>query len=253
MGINKIAGSARIGSGFKIGDFCIVGEHVVIGDNVTIGNGVIIHNDTRIGSNVTIQDNAVIGKGAVRAKNSVANIIGGKDGETAPAIIMDNCIIGTSSILYRGCTLHNDCYIADLATVRENVVIGEGTIVGRGVCIENCCDIGKMCKIETNAYITAFSRLEDYVFIAPGVITTNDNYLGRTSERYSRIKGVTVKRGGRIGGNSTILPGKVIESDALVGAGSIVTKDVPAGTVVKGNPAVPYKTVPEKELLKNNL
>ena len=102
-----------------------------------------------------------------------------------------------------------------------------------------------MCKIETNAYITAFSRLEDYVFIAPGVITTNDNYLGRTSERYSRIKGVTVKRGGRIG--QLHHPSRqVIESDALVGAGSIVTKDVPAGDCSKGNPAVPYKTVPER-------
>jgi len=253
LGINLIAESAKVGSGLNVGNFSIIGEYVVIGDNVTIGNGVIIHKDTRIGNNVTIQDNAVVGKDSVRAKNSVANNIGSKDRDTAPTIIMDSCIIGTSSILYRGCTLHNDCYIADQAAVRENVTIGEGTIVGRGVCIENCCEIGEMCKIETNAYITAFSRLEDYVFIAPGVITTNDNYLGRTSERFSRIKGVTVKRGGRIGGNSTILPGRVIESEALIGAGSIVTKDVPKGTVVKGNPARPYKKVSEKELLKNNI
>jgi len=98
--------------------------------------------------------------------------------------------------------------IADLATVREAVTIGEQTIVGRGVAIENRCTIGKRCKLETDAYITAYSELEDDVFVAPMVATSNDNYMARGSERFKHFKGVTVRRGGRIGVNATVLPAR---------------------------------------------
>jgi len=195
----------------------------------------------------------VIGKMSVKAKNSVANIINKKEKNLSPAVIKDNCIIGTSAILYRGCILENDCYVADQATIRGKVFIGEKTIVGRGVLVENDCSIGRMCKIESNAYITAHSHLDDYVFIAPGVVTTNDNFVGRTKERVKYMKGITVKRGGRIGGNATLLPGKVIGEDALVAAGSVVTKDVEGQMIVKGIPAKGYREVPKEQLLEKNL
>jgi serine O-acetyltransferase len=134
-----------------------------------------------------------------------------------PCKIGDNCIIGTSAVIYAGCEIGKKCLIADLATVREDVTIGDMTIVGRGVAIENYCKIGSKCKIETNAYITAYSEIEDEVFI--------------------KMKGVTAKRKSRIGVNATILPGKVIGEDAFVGAGSVVTKDVEDRKIVVGNPA----------------
>lgn len=253
METNIIALSVKTGDNFNIGNFCIVKDNVRIGHNVSIGNGVVIYSDTSIGNNVVIQDNVIIGKMPVKAKNSVTNIINKDMKKINPVVIKDNCIIGTSVVLYRGCVLESDCYVADQATIREQVSVGEKTIIGRGVLIENDCLIGKMCKIESNAYITAYSSLEDYVFIAPGVITTNDNYVGRTKERVKYMKGITVKRGGRVGANSTLLPGKVIGEDALVAAGSIVTKDVKEKMIVKGTPARPYKKVPEEQLLKNNL
>ena len=119
----------------------------------------------------------------------------------------------------------------------RNTTISEYTIVGRGVTIENYVKIGKRCKLESESYITAYSELEDYVFIAPSVVTSNDNYLGRTEERFKHFKGITVKKGGRIGANAVILPGKTIGEDALVAAGSVVTKDVPPGETVSGYPA----------------
>lgn len=141
--------------------------------------------------------------------------------------------------------------IADLATVREAVTIGEETIVGRGVAIENRCTIGKRCKLETNAYITAYSRLEDDVFVAPMVATSNDNYMARGTERFKHFKGVTVKRGGRIGVNATILPGRTVSEQGVVAAGSVVTHDVPARVIVVGNPAHVFRSVPEDQLLEN--
>lgn len=141
--------------------------------------------------------------------------------------------------------------IADLSTVRENVSIGDFTIVGRGVAIENFCKVGSYCKLETNVYLTAYSELEDRVFMAPCVATSNDNFVGRTQERFKHFKGITVKRGGRVGLNATILPGKTVGADALVAAGAVLTKDAPAQTIVMGSPAKSLKRVPPEQLLEN--
>jgi hypothetical protein len=73
--------------------------------------------------------------------------------------------------------------------------------------------IGRYCKLESECYITAYSTLEDRVFVAPGVVTSNDNYVGRTAERFKHFKGVRVKKGGRIGAGSIVLPGITIGED----------------------------------------
>jgi hypothetical protein len=139
--------------------------------------------------------------------------------------------------------------VADLATVREEVTVGAFTIIGRGVAVENQCTIGRYCKLETNAYLTAYSTLEDRVFVAPGVLTSNDNYLGRTEERFDHFEGVTVRRGGRLGVGAVILPGKTVEPDAVVAAGAVLTRDADAETIVAGIPARPFRNVPDAQLL----
>ena len=138
-----------------------------------------------------------------------------------------------------------------MATIRENVKIGEKNVIGRGTTVENFCTVGNNCKIQTNVYITAYSTVEDNVFIAPCVVTSNDNYAARSKERFGKFKGVTVKKGGRIGAGAVILPGKVIEEEGFAAAASVVTKDVPARKVVLGSPAKVIKEVPEDQLLIN--
>lgn len=229
------------------GNNVVIGKNVEFGENIIIGNNVVIYDNTKIGSNVILMDNAVIGKTPTRAKASILPEIK----ELPPCEIGDGVTIGTSAIIYVNAKLANDVFVADLATVRERVEIGEGTIVGRGVAVENDCVVGKKCKLETNCYITAYSTIEDYVFIAPCVVTTNDNYLARDKERYNHFKGVTVKTGGRIGANSTILPGKVIHEDGTIAAGSIVSKDVEKESLVVGTPAREIRKVPESQLLRN--
>lgn len=241
-----ISPSAHIGENVSIGYNAVIAENVIIGDDCTIGHNVVIYDGSRIGRGVRIDDNAVIGKQPIRAANSIF-----KTGDVLPpASIGDDCIVGTSAVVYAGANIGEGVLIADLATVRENVSIGEHTIIGRGVAVENYCTIGSYCKIETNAYITAYSNVGDRAFIGPGVVTTNDNFVGRTEERFKHFKGVTVKRGGRIAAHVTILPGKVINEDSLVAAGSVVTKDVPAKKVVMGTPARETGDVPEEQLLE---
>jgi UDP-2-acetamido-3-amino-2,3-dideoxy-glucuronate N-acetyltransferase len=244
---NFIDPKATLSKEVKIGWYSVIGEEVQIGKGCIIGNNVTIYPNTQIGENVRIDDNTIIGKKPMKAVISATT----KEQELPPTKIGDNCILGTTVVIYRGAVLGNNILVADLSTVRENVTIGNFTIVGRGVAIENSCKIGSYCKLETNVYITAYSELEDYCFIAPCVATSNDNYMGRSKERFKHFKGVTVKKGGRIGLNATILPGKVIREDSQVAAGAVVTKDTPPKKIVLGTPAKVGGDVPEDQLLEN--
>jgi acetyltransferase-like isoleucine patch superfamily enzyme len=247
MSNSCIDDTCKIGKGTIYGNYCVFDAGVEIGNGCQIGNNVIIHKDSKIGNNVRIDDNSVIGKLPMKAANTAVT----KDELLPAASIGSDCIIGTNVVVYRGAEVGKKVLIADLSTVRENVFIGDYTIVGRCVAIENFCKIGRYCKLETNVYITAYSELEDRIFVAPCVATSNDNFVGRTKERFKHFKGVIVKKGGRIGVNATILPGKTIGADALVAAGALVTEDSPDKKIVAGVPAKPFRDVPEEQLLEN--
>jgi acetyltransferase-like isoleucine patch superfamily enzyme len=152
-------------------------------------------------------------------------------------------------VLAAGSTLGPGCVVGDLATVREGCMIGEQVVIGRGVCVENDTAIGSFTKIQSNAYITAYCLLEEHVFIAPCVVTTNDNFMGRTEARHALIKGAVIRRGARVGGGATLLPGIEIGEEAFVGAGAVVTRDVAPRALVVGSPARVLRQVPDEELL----
>ncbi|MCX7878629.1 MAG: N-acetyltransferase [Ignavibacteria bacterium] len=244
---SKIDTSVKIGENASFGSFCVIEKDVIIGNDCIIGNHVVIKKGTIIGNGVRIDDFTVIGKFPMRSKRSIFK----ENLNYEPAKISDNCIIGSHVAIYAGSSISEHVLIADLATVREDVRIGEYTIIGRNCTVENLTTIGKKCKLETNSYITAYSLIEDFCFIAPCVITTNDNFLGRTEERFKHFKGVTVRKGGRIGAGAVILPGIEIGEDALVAAGSVVTSDVPPGKIYLGSPAREFRNVPDEQLLKN--
>lgn len=233
----------------SFGQNVVIGKNVSIGEGSIIGHNVIIHDDTQIGKFVRIDDNSVIGKNLMKAANSAMT----KEQNLEACTIGDYVIIGSLSVIYRSAKLADKVFVADQAAVQFNTSIDGYTIIGRGVLIESNCKIGYKCKIESNTYITAHSVIEDNCFIAPCVATSNDNYAGRSAERFKHFKGVTVKKGGRIGVHATICPGKTIHEDAFVGAGSLVTKDVEASKIYAGVPAKEFKDVPEDQLLKNNL
>lgn len=242
-----IESATSIGSGTRIGHHTVLGRGVHVGDDCEIGCHVVIHDGTHVGHAVRIDDGACIGKQPMRASNSAVT----SEERQPPARIGSRSLVGAGVVLYAGSMLGEMVLVADLATIREDVDVGDFTIVGRGVSVENKCSIGRYCKLETNAYITAYSILEDRVFVAPGVLTSNDSYLGRTEERFKHFKGAVLRRGARLGVGSVILPGKVVETDAVVGAGGLLTKDAGARTIYAGVPARPYGDVPAEQLLDN--
>ena len=151
--------------------------------------------------------------------------------------------------MFAGSTIGARVILGDQSCVRERVTVGDDVILGRGSLVENDTTIGALTKIQADAYITAYSTLEEHVFIAPCVVTTNDNFMGRTERRHELIKGPTIRRGARVGGGAILCPGVEIGEEAFVGAGAVVTKDVPARMIVVGNPARELRGVPDDQLL----
>ena len=237
---------AHIGEGVQIGRFTTIEEGAVLGDNVTVGNHVTIHAGTVIGEGSIVADHAVIGRWPRPAKSSTVKV----DSELPALVIGEGCTIGAHAVLYRGSRIGREVLVADQAFLREKCAIGDHVVIGRGVAVENQVEVGSHTKIQTNAYITAYSRLEDHVFIAPGVQTTNDNFMGRTEERFKWVKGPTVKRGARVGGGAVLLPGVVIAEESFIAAGAVVNRNTEPAMVYAGVPARVLRPVPEGEMMR---
>ncbi|NPV27292.1 MAG: N-acetyltransferase [Firmicutes bacterium] len=242
---NFIHPAAILGENCQIGYYTVINAGVVIGDRAVIGNGVTVYPGTVIGHGCIISDNAVLGKPLTLAKISTVKIVG----ELPPLRIGAECKIGAGAVIYAGTVIGNHCLVGDLASVREQCRLGEYVVVGRGVAVENQVTIGDYTKIQTGAYITAHTTIADHVFIGPMAKTYNDNYMGRTEKRFQYLKGPTIHRGARVGGGALLLPGVVINEEAFVAAGALVTRDVPARRLVKGVPARVVREVPAEELL----
>jgi len=122
--------------------------------------------------------------------------------------------------------------------------IGDETKIGAFVEIQKNAKIGSRCKISSHSFICEGVTIEDNVFVGHGVMFTNDSYPrattadgGLQTEADWKVEKTIVKRGASIGTGATILPNVSIGENAIVGAGSVITRDVPANAVVAGNPA----------------
>jgi acetyltransferase-like isoleucine patch superfamily enzyme len=162
-------------------------------------------------------------------------------------VLGEGVTVGAAAVLLAGARIGDRCVVADQAHVRERTEIGAESVVGRGASVENDVRIGARVKLQTGAYVTAWSVLEDDVFVAPGVVLTNDPTAGR--RRGEELRGAVLRRACRIGGGAVLLPGVEVGEEAFVGAGAVVTRDVPARMVALGVPAKVVREVGETELL----
>ena len=193
-----------------------------------------VYPGTVLGTGVRVLEGAVVGKQPTLSPRSTAK--GGT-------------VVSTGAIVFAGARIGARVIVGDQSCVRERVTIGDDVVLGRGTLVENDTTIGAWTRIQADAYITAYSTLEEHVFVAPCVVTTNDNYMGRTERRLELLAGPTIRRGARVGGGAILCPGVEIGEEAFVGAGAVVTRDVPPRVVVVGNPARVLRDVPADELL----
>jgi len=204
----------------------------------------VVHPGTVLGEGVKVLEFAVVGKQPVLSPRSTA-----RREPLPPAQLGTGTVVSTGAVVFAGTKVGARVIVGDQACVRERCTIGDDVVIGRGSLVENDTTVGALTKIQAHAYITAYSTLEEEVFIAPCVVTTNDNLMGRTERRHKLIAGPTIRRGARVGGGAVLCPGIEVGEEAFVGAGAVVTKDVPPRAVVVGNPARVIREVPAGELL----
>jgi acetyltransferase-like isoleucine patch superfamily enzyme len=150
-----------------------------------------------------------------------------------------NARIRSGTVIYAGSTIGARLQTGHNVVIREENLIGDDLNIWNNATIDYGCVVGNNVKIHCNVYVAQSTTLEDDVFLAPGVMIANDPHplCGLC------MRGPTIQRGARIGVNVTLLPYVTIGEGALVGAGSVVTKDIPAFSVAYGNPAQPVKNV----------
>jgi UDP-2-acetamido-3-amino-2,3-dideoxy-glucuronate N-acetyltransferase len=209
-----------------------------------VAETAIVYPGTVLGEGCRILDYAVVGKQPTLSARSTA-----KREELRPLELGAGTVVSTGAVLFAGTTVGERVIVGDQACVRERCTIGDDVVIGRGSLVENDTSVGALTKIQAHAYITAYSLLEDNVFIAPCVITTNDNFMGRMEKRHELVKGPTIRRGARVGGGCVLLPGIEIGEEAFIGAGAVVIRNVPPRALMVGNPARQIREVPDEELL----
>jgi UDP-2-acetamido-3-amino-2,3-dideoxy-glucuronate N-acetyltransferase len=155
-----------------------------------------------------------------------------------------HCVIADDVVMGEGTRIGNFVFI------RENTVIGRGCVVGSYLDIEGDVRIGNFVSLQSGCYITRGVVIEDEVFCGPRVITMNDKRISHRRPSLTFTPAAPrILRAARVGGGSVLCPGVVIGENALVGAGSVVTRDVPDRTIVAGNPAVAIGRVADNEII----
>ncbi len=236
---------AHLGTGVEVGSHVVIGEGAILEDGVRLGSHTVVHANTRVGAGTLVGDHTILGKLPTTAATSTLKAAA----QLPPLQLGPRCTVGALAVVYAGTTLAEEVFVADLASIRERCQLARHVIVGRGATVENDVTIGEATKLQAEVYITALSTLEDHIFVAPTVATTNDNYLARTEERFKHRKGCVLRSGCRIGGGAILLPGVEVGEEAVVGAGSVVTRAVPAMKVAYGVPARVVRPTPPEQLL----
>ena len=197
-----------------------------------------------IGDGVIVQDHVVLGKQPSLAPTSAAA------GRTVgPLVVEAGARVCAGAIVFAGARIGAGVIVGDQAYVRERSVIGAGSVIGRGTAVDNDVTIGARVRIQTMVYITAFSTIEDDVFVGPCAMTTNDDTMMRHDASYA-LRGATLRRACRIGGGAVLVPGVEVGEEAFVAAGSVVTNDVPPRGFVMGVPGRVVREVADEDLLE---
>ena len=227
----------------KIGNNVIFGENVILEKNIKIGNNVKIDDFSRILSNVEIGDNSYIGSystiGEIGVDYFSTDIIKKK------TLIDKNALIRSYSCIYCGTLIGENFETGHRVTIREKTTIGKNTRIGTLSDIQGYCEIGNYVRLHSNVHVGQKSQIEDFVWIFPYCILTND-----PTPPSENLCGVNIKRFAVIATGSIVLPGVVVGEESFVGAKTLVNKNLDKGNMAVGNP---MKIIGTTKKIKNKL
>lgn len=202
-------------------------ENTFVSQTARILEGVLLNDGVRIG------DFALIG---VVPDNA--------DDDCQQTLIGAGANIRSHTVIYAGSTLGEGCHTGHGVMIREHTSVGPNVSIGTSTVVEHHVRIAEGARIHSQAFVPEFSVLEEEAWLGPRVCITNAKFpASRRSKEF--LRGVTIGRRARVGANATLLPGITVGADSLIGAGSVVTRDVPPRAVMVGNPARQIKTVDE--------
>jgi acetyltransferase-like isoleucine patch superfamily enzyme len=192
---------------------------------MTIASTAIVYPGVKLGKNVIIEDFCLIG----------VTPRGFKEGQLE-TIIGDNSVIRSHTVIYAGNVIGQNFQTGNKANIRELNTIGDDVSIGTLSVVEHHVLLEDGVRVHTQVFIPEYCVLKKDSWVGPNVVFTNAPYP-RSKNVKDELVGPTLHERAIVGANSTLLPGVQIGTDSIVGAGSVVTKDVAPGDVVAGNPA----------------
>lgn len=222
-----------------------VDEGAKLADQVVVEPGAVIHDGVELGPGCMVEAGVVLGKRPRLRKGSSA---AAGVSELGPLVLEAGVTVCCGAVVYAGSRIGAGTIIGDQAQVRERATIGAASVVGRASCVDFGARVGSGVLIQTAVYLTGGAVVEDHVFLGPGVVTSNDDTMGR-HPRGEPLRGPVFRRACRVGAGAVLVPGVEIGEEAFVAAGAIVTRDVGPRQVVMGVPARVVREVPDEDLL----
>lgn len=237
---------ARIGL-LQAGAGCVISSHavfeptdmlgtlrpIVLGERCMIAAGAVLHGGVQLGTGVRIEEHVILG--SPEYGYAVRQVY---PGAGAPTVVGAEVVLRASAIIYAGCRIGDATVVGHHTLLRSGVTVGAGSQLGHHLTIERETHIGDGVRMSPGSHLTAATEIADRAFLGAGVRTINDKQLvWRDPEHEAELTPPRFCEGCKVGSGSTILAGIVVGAYALVGAGSVVTCDIPPGATAYGVPA----------------
>jgi len=223
---------------------------VHVGEDVKVHHTVRTYGKNSIGDRTMLMDNVILGFPTTQLLLSLRQVdLNLEHADYEGCTLAHNAIIRSDCCLYARVTVGHHMRTGHRVLIREETSIGHNVLIGSGTVIDNACTIGDYVSIQSCVYLPTGTQIGDYVFLGPGATFTNDRFPIRTEEPLSAA---VVKRGASVGANAVIVPGVTVGEGAFIGAGSVVTKDVPDWHMAIGSPAR-IEPLPERLKVLNKI